>query len=286
MQATCNSALYAKDYSHSLVPVTLIKYSLPALRKVILNFTTMPAELHTSVMMLEGHPLQKLMEVPINSIEIPSQDHVLLLSPVLTYPRASTLSQAELDRISGINSKSTMDKKVWEWERTVGARNFVISSDHTVLPRSFVQEAFATEAMFWAKPVSPTALETMLSNSLTLGLYAVTDGGEAKTPIGMARLITDYTTFAYLTDVYLQAAYRSLGLGKWLFHCCREATLEMPDLRFMQLLTGSEQAQQLYRRELGMQKIDGNEEALVCMGARKARLAEAAESCGPRQQRK
>ncbi|KAH9876443.1 hypothetical protein J1614_003574 [Plenodomus biglobosus] len=171
-----------------------------------------------------------------------------------------------------------MDKKTWQWERTIGSRNFCISTDQTLLSRSFVQEAFATEAMFWATPVSPMALETMLSTSLTLGVYAIADGGKAKTAIGMARMITDYTTFAYLTDVYLQPEYRSLGLGKWTIQCCREAALEMPHLRFMQLLTGSEQAQQLYRKQLGMQKMDGREEALVCMGACKARLAEAAES--------
>ncbi|KAI8931529.1 hypothetical protein NX059_011186 [Plenodomus lindquistii] len=174
--------------------------------------------------------------------------------------------------------ESRMDKKIWQWERTISSRKFFISSDVSLLSRSFVQESFATETMFWAMPVSPTALETMLSSSLTIGLYAVADDGDSTTPIGMARMITDYTTFAYLTDVYLQPSYRSLGLGRWMIRCCREAVLDMPHLRFLQLLTGSEQAQQLYRKEFGMQKIDGKEEALVCMGARKARLAEAAES--------
>lgn len=169
-----------------------------------------------------------------------------------------------------------MEKKVWQWQRTIDSRKFIVSSHHTPLFHSFVQEAFATEDMFWATPVSPAALETMLSESLSLGLYAFADDGVAKA-IGMARLITDYTTFALLTDVYLQPAYRSLGLGKWIIHCCREVVLEMPHLRFMQLLAGSEKAQQLYRQELGMQKLDGREETLVCMGARKARLAEAEE---------
>jgi hypothetical protein len=50
----------------------------------------------------------------------------------------------------------------------------------------------------------------------------------------------------------------------------------MENLRWMVLLTGSEQAQALYRRELGMTKLDGVEEGLVCMGSRRAKLAEAA----------
>lgn len=168
-----------------------------------------------------------------------------------------------------------MDKKTWTWERTADAKNFLISTAPDFLPLSFVQEAFATSAMFWAKPLSDEATRAMLDNSLTLGVYEVTDNGQ-KEPIGMARMVTDYTTLAYLTDVYLQDAYRNLGLGKWIIHCCREVVMEMNDLRFMVLLTGSEQAQQLYRRELGMSVLDGREMPLACMGARKEKLAEAA----------
>lgn len=168
-----------------------------------------------------------------------------------------------------------MDQRIWQWERVVDSQKFLLSSDSTLLPHAFVQEAFATEAMFWAKPMSADAMRTMLSNSLTLGLYLVAESGTKK-PIGMARFVTDYTTLAYLTDVYLQPEYRALGLGKWIIHSCRELALEMPALRFMVLLTGSEQAQNLYRRELGMQLLDGREEPLACMGARKATLAEAA----------
>ena len=128
--------------------------------------------------------------------------------------------------------------------------------------------------MYWAKPLSPEALSTLLDNSLTLGLYLVSD--KTKTPIGMARLVTDYTTLGYLTDVYLLPEHQGQGLGKWIIACCREICVEMEDLRFVVLLTGSEQAQKLYRRELGMQKLDGTEGSLACMGARRTKLAEAA----------
>lgn len=168
-----------------------------------------------------------------------------------------------------------MDMKIWQWERTVDSQKFLLSSDPNLLPHAFVQEAFATEAMFWAKPMSAEAIKAMLSNSLTLGLY-VDSGADTQKPIGMARFVTDYTTLAYLTDVYLQPEYRNLGLGKWMIHCCRELALEMPALRFMVLLTGSEQAQKLYRKELGMQLLDGREAPLTCMGARKAALADVA----------
>jgi GNAT superfamily N-acetyltransferase len=167
-----------------------------------------------------------------------------------------------------------MDKKTWQWERTIESQTFLISTTPELLPLSFVQEAFATDAMFWARPLSDEATRAMLDNSLTLGVYKISDGDKEE-PVGMARMVTDYTTLAYLTDVYLQDAYRSLGLGKWIIRCCREIVVEMNDLRFMVLLTGSEKAQNLYRRELGMSALDGRDLPLVCMGARREQLAEA-----------
>jgi GNAT superfamily N-acetyltransferase len=167
-----------------------------------------------------------------------------------------------------------MDEGNFSWQRTVGSQTYLISTDRSFLPHSFVHEAFATEAMYWAKPLSSEALSTMLNNSLTLGLYLISN--DTKTPIGMARMVTDYTTLAYLTDVYLLPQHQGQGLGKWIIACCRNICTMMEDLRFMVLLTGSEQAQELYRRELGMQKLDGGEQPLVCMGARRTKLAEAA----------
>jgi ribosomal protein S18 acetylase RimI-like enzyme len=167
-----------------------------------------------------------------------------------------------------------MDKTIYKSQQITGSQTYLISADRSLLPHSFVHEAFATEAMYWAKPLSSEAMSTMLNNSLTLGLYLVSNG--TNTPIGMARMITDYTTLAYLTDVYLLPEHQGQGLGKWIIACCREICTSMENLRFMVLLTGSEQAQKLYRRELGMQKLDGAEEAVVCMGARRTKLAEAA----------
>jgi GNAT superfamily N-acetyltransferase len=37
--------------------------------------------------------------------------------------------------------------------------------------------------------------------------------------IGLARVISDYATFAYLADVYMLEAFRDQGLSKWLMEC-------------------------------------------------------------------
>lgn len=167
-----------------------------------------------------------------------------------------------------------MDKKTWQWERTAGSQKFVVSTARELLSCAFVKEAFATEAMFWAHPLSDEATRAMLDNSLTLGLYELSDG-DVMEPIGMARMVTDFTTLAFLTDVYLQDGHRNLGLGKWMIHCCREIVMEINDLRRMVLLTGTEKIQQLYRNELGMSLLDGRESHLACMGASRENLADA-----------
>ena len=172
-----------------------------------------------------------------------------------------------------------MDKKIFEWERPLGTNTYLVSSDRALLPHAFVQEAYATEAMFWAKPLPAATLTTMLDNSLTLGVFVVADG--VKTPIGMARMITDYATLAYLTDVYVVPEHQGRGIGKWLIGCCREYCLSLEHLRFMVLLTGNEQAQALYRRELGMMRLDGAEVGLTCMGAQRTALAAAASAAAP-----
>lgn len=168
-----------------------------------------------------------------------------------------------------------MDKKVWQWQRSVDSQQFLLSTSRELLQIAFVQRAFATEAMFWTQALSEEATRAMLDTSLTLGLYKVSQSGEHEA-VGMARMVTDYTTLAYLTDVYLEDAYRNLGLGKWMIQSCRDVVLEMKDLRFLILLTGSEQAQKLYRREFGMKVLDGRDHALTCMGARRGNLADAA----------
>ncbi len=53
-------------------------------------------------------------------------------------------------------------------------------------------------------------LYTAIENSLCFGLYI-----EDK-QIGFARVVSDFSTFAYLGDVFVLTEYRGKGLSKWL----------------------------------------------------------------------
>lgn len=74
---------------------------------------------------------------------------------------------------------------------------------------------------YWAQGRSREKIRRTLEHSLCVGVYA----GERQ--IGLARLVTDYTTFAWLCDVIIHEDFRGQGLGKWLV----ETVLSHPELQ-------------------------------------------------------
>ena len=63
---------------------------------------------------------------------------------------------------------------------------------------------------YWSAGLPLETLRKALQNSFC---FAALKGNEQ---IGFARLITDYTTFAYLADVYILEAHQGKGLSKML----------------------------------------------------------------------
>lgn len=62
---------------------------------------------------------------------------------------------------------------------------------------------------YWAEGIPRDVVARALANSLCLGLYAA-DGQQ----VGLIRVISDYTTFAYMCDVYVLESHRGRGLSK------------------------------------------------------------------------
>jgi len=83
---------------------------------------------------------------------------------------------------------------------------------------------------FWAEGIPKETMAKAITNSLCFGLF---DGADQ---VGLARVVTDRATFAYLCDVYVLETHRGRGLGKWLI----EVVMAHPDLqglRRFQLVT-------------------------------------------------
>lgn len=83
--------------------------------------------------------------------------------------------------------------------------------------------------------------------------------------IGLARLVTDYTTFGYLTDVYVLAAYQGKGLGKWVMQCLDEVLGSWPEMRRCVLFTKGEAAVRMYEETIGAREVGGTAAGLVLM---------------------
>lgn len=121
-----------------------------------------------------------------------------------------------------------------EWRRD----DFVVSDDRSRLDRAAVRRFIADES-YWAAGIPQHVMDKAIDNSLCFGLYR----GEAQ--LGFARVVTDRATFGYLCDVFVEAAQRGAGLGKWLVSC----VLSHPDLQGLRRLSlMTRDAHELYTR--------------------------------------
>lgn len=94
--------------------------------------------------------------------------------------------------------------------------------------------------MYWASAQPEDVLRETIENSLCFGLYELPTNDDNQSDgrlIGFGRGITDFTTFLYLTDVYVSPEHQGHGLGAWLINCIQEVIEEMPYLRRSLLFT-------------------------------------------------
>ena len=87
----------------------------------------------------------------------------------------------------------------------------------------------------WWPDLNRDSLQRALRNSLCFSLL------EIDRQIGVARVISDYTTYAYLCDVYIEEKRRGRGLGSWLVNCILEHP-DLKDLKRIALITHDAQA--------------------------------------------
>ncbi len=120
-----------------------------------------------------------------------------------------------------------------EWTRG----RYVISDDPGRLDLGLIQEFLA--GSYWAKGIPLAVVERSIENSIPFGLY------EGERQVGLARVITDRATFAYVADVFVLEAHRGRGLARWLM----ETILAHPDLqKLRRWLLVTRDAHELYRR--------------------------------------
>ncbi len=123
---------------------------------------------------------------------------------------------------------------------------FTISTERARLDRDAVYRYLSGES-YWASGLARGIFERAVDGSLPFGLYAE-DGAQ----IGYARVVSDGAVFAWLSDVYVLAAHRGKGLGRWLVASVM-AHPELQGLRRWMLSTRDAHA--IYR-EFGFGPVD------------------------------
>ncbi len=113
-----------------------------------------------------------------------------------------------------------------------------VSDDRSLVDMARVHEWLSTQS-YWAGGRSRRVVARSIEESLTLGLY-----GRHDEQVGICRWVTDYSTFAWLCDVFVDAPVRGTGLGTFLV---ATATAH-PDVRGLRQVLGTRDAHELYRR--------------------------------------
>jgi GNAT superfamily N-acetyltransferase len=122
---------------------------------------------------------------------------------------------------------------------------FSISTDPARLDVDAIH-AFLLTA-YWSEGIGRDLVARALDGSLCFGLYL------GATQVGLARVVTDRATFAYLCDVYVVPEHRGRGLGEWLM----ATVMSHPDLQGLRRFSLVTKDAQLLYRKFGFAEVAG-----------------------------
>ncbi|KAH8649039.1 hypothetical protein BX600DRAFT_517433 [Xylariales sp. PMI_506] len=149
-----------------------------------------------------------------------------------------------------------LDIETKNWYRD----EYLVSTEPSLVQIDSVNAALGSDLAWWAHSLPRDTMKMALHNSLCLGLYVLPQststiaGQSGPQQIGLARVVTDNVTFAYLTDVYVLKEHQGKGLGRWLLECLNEVIKSWPHLRRFMFLTTD--ALELYRKTIGAKGWD------------------------------
>jgi GNAT superfamily N-acetyltransferase len=119
---------------------------------------------------------------------------------------------------------------------------FLLSTDKAKLDLSYIHE-FLSRKSYWAVNVPKEIVERSINHSFSVGVYD-TDQNKI-TQCGFARVVTDYATFGYLADVFIDERYRNKRLSRYLM----EFIFSMEELKgFRRMILATRDAHGLYAK--------------------------------------
>ena len=122
--------------------------------------------------------------------------------------------------------------------RWPGPDGYWASDDKTLVDLDLVHDWISQES-YWARDRPREVMERSIEHSLVIGLYSA-EGAQA----GFARFVTDFATFAWLCDVFIDDMHRGHGLGSFLV----SAAVSHPGVRDIRQVLSAVPGRTLYRR--------------------------------------
>ena len=141
--------------------------------------------------------------------------------------------------------------KTFKWEKD----NFQCSTDKSILQVNFIYD-FLSNRSYWAKGRTKDQVLRSIDNSECFGIY------KDAQQLGFARVISDFTIYAYLLDVFIVEEERGNGLGKFLLN----SIMSHPELlQIKRWMLGTEDAHGLYKKYgfTSLKKVENHMERVV-----------------------
>jgi N-acetylglutamate synthase-like GNAT family acetyltransferase len=122
--------------------------------------------------------------------------------------------------------------------------SFHISTDNFFLNIDFIHQYI--HSSYWGKERTLEQTISTVENSFCFGMYTA-----SKQQIGFARVVTDWTFFGNIMDVFIDQEYQGMGLGKYLI----EFMMNHKSIKSLQTITlKTKDAHSLYEK-YGFKKV-------------------------------
>lgn len=140
--------------------------------------------------------------------------------------------------------------EIQQWQKGV----FTCSIDKTKLQIDLIHD-FLSRRSYWAKGRTIEQVKRSISHSECFGVY------KDDQQVGFARVISDFTIYAYILDVFVLEEERGFGLGKFLMECM----MAHPELcNIKRWMLGTEDAHGLYK-QFGFTPLKKVESHMECV---------------------
>jgi GNAT superfamily N-acetyltransferase len=110
------------------------------------------------------------------------------------------------------NRESSLEKSFLKYpdmslQKTAIIEGFVYSTEKDRLDLDYIH-SYLSERSYWAQGIPREVTVRSIENSFCVAVY------HDEKQVGFARLVTDYATFGYLADVFIDENFRGRSLSK------------------------------------------------------------------------